>query len=171
MCEGVVTVWDKCFVIICGVGQAVRATPQRHIGEVDDCQLCDPNLPTGPTALPSLGRTQSGPKNPAWLWWDLNPWPSNPHFKTLTTTLHGLVASRSFLKSFSRELFDQPGCSIPSGFTKRNSHAHKSSSSLFFFFFEALNIHADWGILATIIAQYIDSEVHFICLYGNQTRR
>ena len=40
---------------------------QRPICEV---RLCGPSLPTGPIALPGLGRSQSGLKHPTWLWWD-----------------------------------------------------------------------------------------------------
>ena len=38
--------------------------PQRHMHEVDEARLCGSSLPTGPIALPALGRSRPGGKNP-----------------------------------------------------------------------------------------------------------
>ena len=52
----------------------------------DETQLCDPSLPTGPTALPAPGRSRPGLKNITWLGWDWNQRPSDPQSEALTTT-------------------------------------------------------------------------------------
>ena len=51
---------------------------------MDEAQLCGSSLPTGPIALPALGRSQPGLKNPTWLWWVSNPRSSNPQSDALT---------------------------------------------------------------------------------------
>ena len=58
---------------------------------MDEARLCGSSLPTGPIALPALGRSRPGPKNPTWLWWDSNPRPSDPQSDALTTALRGPV--------------------------------------------------------------------------------
>ena len=60
---------------------------------MDEARLCGSSLPTGPIALPALGRSRPGPKNPTWLWWDSNPRPSDPQSDALTTALRGPVTN------------------------------------------------------------------------------
>ena len=54
---------------------------------MDEARLCGSSLPAGPIALPALGRSRPGLKNPTWLWWDSNPRPSDPQSDALTTAL------------------------------------------------------------------------------------
>ena len=56
---------------------------------MDEARLCGSSLPIGPIALPALGRSRPGLKNPTWLWWDSNPRPSDPQSDVLTTALRG----------------------------------------------------------------------------------
>jgi len=77
----------------CSVGQVIRATfSKTHpwSGWSLAVSLCGSSLPIGPIALPALGRSWPGLKNPPRLWWNLNPNPSDPQSDMLTTTLWGL---------------------------------------------------------------------------------
>ena len=62
--------------------------PQRCIREVDEARLCGSSLPTGPTALPALGRSRPGLKK-SHDWWDSNPRPFDPQSNMLTTQYGG----------------------------------------------------------------------------------
>ena len=66
---------------------------------MDEARLCGSSLPTGPIALPALGRSRPGPKNPTWLWRDSNPRPSDPQSDALTTALRGPVKRSTLIKT------------------------------------------------------------------------
>ena len=58
---------------------------------MDEAQLCCSSLPTGPIALPALGRSRPGLKNPTWLI-GFKPQTFQPTVRVgLTTVLWGLV--------------------------------------------------------------------------------
>ena len=67
---------------------------------MDEARLCGSSLPIGPIALPALGRSWPGPKNPTWLWWDSNPRPSDPQ----SDALRGPVNKWQSLKGLATTL-------------------------------------------------------------------
>ena len=88
---------------------------------MDEARLCGSSLPTGPIALPALGRSRPGPKNPTWLWWDSNPRPSDPQSDALTTALRGPVDMRILL-SPSKSTPPLPAHRINSPTVNRGKH-------------------------------------------------
>ena len=68
----------------CDVGQVIRAT--LLIREVDEARLCGSSLPTGPMALPALGRSRPAlNKKSRTTGMGFEPRPSDPQSEALTS--------------------------------------------------------------------------------------
>ena len=57
----------------CSVGQIIRATPSKTHPWSGWSSAVWFQPSTGPIALPALGRSRPGGKNPTWLWWIQTP--------------------------------------------------------------------------------------------------
>ena len=75
---------------------------------MDETWLCGSSFPTGPIALPALGRSQPGLKNPMWVSWDLNPRPSNPQSNPQSNCATGTGFSMYLTVSPSTPLIVNP---------------------------------------------------------------
>ena len=99
---------------------------------MDEARLCGSSLPIGPIALPALGRSRPGPKNPTWLWWDSNPRPSDPQSDALTTALRGPVHFKLLLEGSIRSILPM-GHSRYVYWVNKSENINLSTSSMIFF--------------------------------------
>ena len=136
---------------------------------MDEARLCGSSLPTGPIALPALGRSRPGPKNPTWLWWDSNPRPSDPQSDALTTALRGPVIICSLFAGISNSDWWhrpqwKPECQHHPRFLWAVTNKMRSSGMLFFhsfhLFFFCLLVRPFSECYSTCVTRFL-----FLCFW------